>query len=96
MSRKAGDYCFFFWWRSDAFFFDVNGNFNHMQFTGDDFLDKDVCSIVVELPNSALGNNQVGIWRAQRTKLQMAGSRQIAVEDRCKQFSSLEKRRMST
>jgi hypothetical protein len=33
-----------------------------MQFTGDDFLDKNVCSIVVELPNSALGNNQVGIW----------------------------------
>jgi hypothetical protein len=34
---KAGDYCFFFGWRGDHFFFDVNGNFNHMQFTGDDF-----------------------------------------------------------
>ena len=60
---KAGSYCFFFGWRSDPFFFDVNGNFNHMQFTGDDFFtDKDVCSIVLELPNSALGNNAVGIW----------------------------------
>src|SRR6266568_4036664 len=50
-------------WRSDPFFFDVNGNFNHMQFTGDDFFaDKDVCGIVLELPNSALGTNAVGIW----------------------------------
>src|SRR5580704_5172457 len=60
---KAGDYCFFFGWRSDPFFFDVNGNFNHMQFTGDDFFtDKDVCSIVLEVPNAALGTNAVGIW----------------------------------
>ncbi|PYI98761.1 MAG: hypothetical protein DME98_03170 [Verrucomicrobia bacterium] len=60
---KAGDYRFFFGWRGDPFFFDVNGNFNHMQFTGDDFFkDKNVCSIVIELPNLALGNNQIGIW----------------------------------
>ncbi len=60
---KAGDYRFFFGWRSDPFFFDVNGNFNHMRFTGDDFFkDKNVCSIVIELPNSALGNNEIGIW----------------------------------
>ena len=60
---EAGDYRFFFGWRSDPFFFDVNGNLNHMQFTGDDFFkDKDVCSIVIELPNSVLGGNQVGIW----------------------------------
>ena len=60
---KSGDYRFFFGWRSDPFFFDVNGNFNHMQFTGDDFFkDKDVCSIVIELPNSALMNNEMGIW----------------------------------
>ena len=31
---QASDYRFFFGWRSDPFFFDVNGNFNHMQFTG--------------------------------------------------------------
>src|SRR6266853_651973 len=60
---KAGDYRFFFGWRSDPFFFDVNGNFNHMQFTGDDFFkDKNVCSIALELPNSELGTNKVGIW----------------------------------
>src|SRR6476659_7514411 len=60
---KAGDYRVFFGWRSDPFFFDVNGNFNHMQFTGDDFFkDKNVCSIAIELPNSELGTNKVGIW----------------------------------
>ena len=60
---EAGDYRFFFGWRSDPFFFDVKGNFNHMQFTGDDFFkDKNVCSIVIELPNSALGTSAVGIW----------------------------------
>jgi Domain of unknown function (DUF4331) len=60
---EAGDYRFFFGWRSDPFFFDVNGNFNHMQFTGDDFFaDKNVCSIVIELPNSALAGNEVGLW----------------------------------
>jgi hypothetical protein len=60
---KAGDCRFFFGWRSDPFFFDVNGNFNHMHFTGNDFFtDKNVCSIVLEVPNSALGNNGVGIW----------------------------------
>src|SRR5439155_8592884 len=60
---EAGDYRLFFGWRSDPFFFDVNGNFNQMQFTGDDFfIDKNVCSIVIELPNSDLGSNEVGIW----------------------------------
>src|SRR5712671_6997559 len=60
---QVGDFRFFFGWRSDPFFFDVNGNFNHMQFTGDDFFkDKNVCSIVMELPNSELGTNKTGIW----------------------------------
>jgi len=60
---KADDYRFFFGWRSDPFFFDANGLFNKMQFTGDDFFkDKNVCSIVLELPNSALGGNEVGLW----------------------------------
>ena len=53
LATKAGDCRFFFGWRSDPFFFDVKGNFNHMRFTGDDFFkDKNVCSIVIELPNS--------------------------------------------
>jgi Domain of unknown function (DUF4331) len=60
---NAGDHRFFFGWRSDPFFFDVNGNFNHMQFTGDDFFkDKNICSVVIELANSVLRPNHVGIW----------------------------------
>jgi hypothetical protein len=61
--KRRGDFRFFFGWRSDPFFFDAMGNFNQMQFTGDDFFkDKNVCSIVLELPNSELGGNEVGIW----------------------------------
>jgi hypothetical protein len=60
---KAGDYHFFAGWRSDPFFFDATGLSNKMQFTGDDFFaDKNVCGIVLELPNSALGTNEVGLW----------------------------------
>ena len=60
---QAGDYRFFAGWRSDPFFFDVAGALNNLQFTGDDFFkDKNVCSIVLELPNSELGTNKVGIW----------------------------------
>ena len=60
---RAGDYRFFLGWRSDPFFFDANGLFNNMQFTGDDFfIDKDVCSIVLELPNTAFGSVEVGLW----------------------------------
>jgi len=52
----ASDYRFFAGWRSDPFFFDTQGAINNLQFTGDDFFaDKDVCSIVMEVPNSALG-----------------------------------------
>src|SRR5262249_57614593 len=50
-------------WSRDTVFFDANGLFNKMQFTGDDFFaDKDVCSIALELPNSVLGNGTVGLW----------------------------------
>ncbi len=59
----AGDYRFFAGWRSDPFFFDVQGALNNLQFTGADFFaDKDVCSIAIELPNSALGAGKVGLW----------------------------------
>jgi Domain of unknown function (DUF4331) len=60
---EAGDYRFFAGWRSDPFFFDVQGALNNLQFTGDDyFADKDVCSIVLEVPNSALGARKIGLW----------------------------------
>jgi len=59
----AGDYRFFAGWRSDPFFFDTMGALNNLQFTGDDyFADKDVCSIVLEVPNSALGSGKIGLW----------------------------------
>jgi len=63
VATTAGDCRLFCGWRSAPFFFDANGFFNKMQFTGDDFFsDKNVCSIVLEVPNSALGTNVVGLW----------------------------------
>src|SRR6202043_377101 len=60
---EAGDTRFFAGWRSDPFFCDVEGAKNDLQFTGDDFFaDKDVCSIVLELPNSTLGTKEVRLW----------------------------------
>jgi hypothetical protein len=39
------------------------GALNDLQFTGHDFfIDKDVCSIVLEMPNCALGAKRVGLW----------------------------------
>jgi hypothetical protein len=59
----AGDYRFFAGWRSDPFYFDVEGALNNLQFTGADyFADKDVCCVVLEVPNSALGSNKIGVW----------------------------------
>jgi len=60
---QAGDTRFFAGWRSDPFFCDVEGAKNNLQFTGDDFFaDKDVRSIVLEVPNSALGAKGVRLW----------------------------------
>jgi len=60
---EAGDYRFFAGWRSDPFFFDTLGALNNLQFTGDDFFThKDVCSIVLEVPNSALESRRIGLW----------------------------------
>jgi hypothetical protein len=60
---EAGDTRFFAGWRSDPFFCDVEGAKNNFQFTSDDFFaDKDVCSIVLEVPNSALGAKEVRLW----------------------------------
>lgn len=61
---ENGEYRFFVGMRSDPFFFDLDGYKHGLQFTGKDtFLDKNVFSMVLELPNSALGSNsRVGIW----------------------------------
>ena len=59
----AEDFRFFAGWRSDPFFFDTEGALNNLQFTGHDFfIDKDVCSIVLEVPNTALATMPLGIW----------------------------------
>jgi hypothetical protein len=90
---RAGDCRFFFGWRSDPFFFDANDLFNKMQFTGDDFFaDKNVCSIVLEVPNSALGTNVVGLWARTLDKTREGWVQPTGVECRCKRFSSSERR----
>jgi hypothetical protein len=60
---EAGGYRFFAGWRSDPFFFDVRGIQDNMRFTGSDFFaDKDVCGIVLELPNADLGTKRISLW----------------------------------
>src|SRR5262249_26430755 len=67
------EYRFFAGWRSDPFFFDAGGALNEFQFTGEDFFaDKDVCSIVFQIPNGALGGTAVGLWH--RTLVPAGGS----------------------
>jgi hypothetical protein len=60
---EAGGCRFFAGWRSEPFFFDTLGAIDDLKFTGHDFFaDKNVCSIVLELPSSALGTGPVGLW----------------------------------
>ena len=62
---EAGEYRFFAGWRSDPFYFDVQGALNNLQFTGADFFaEKDVCSIVLEVPNSAISAKKMGLWHS--------------------------------
>jgi hypothetical protein len=60
----AGDYKFFAGIRSDPFFFDLMGFLNGLKFTGSDFFaDKNVFSMALEVPNTALGSNpKIGVW----------------------------------
>jgi hypothetical protein len=73
---EAGAYRFFAGWRSDPFFFDALGAVNNLQFTGEDtFADKDVCSIALELPNSALGGGPgVNLWHRSLVRADGMGS----------------------
>jgi hypothetical protein len=62
ISEGAG-HRFFTGWRSDPFFFDVLGALAGLKFTGTDFFaDKNVCSIVLEIPNLSLAPGRMGIW----------------------------------
>ncbi len=66
------EYRFFAGWRSDPFFFDTQGALNNLQFTGNDFFaDKNVCSIVLEVPNSELGGKPIDLWA--RTLVERVG-----------------------
>jgi Domain of unknown function (DUF4331) len=59
---QAGEYRFFAGWRSNPFFVDV-GVLNSLQFVGADlFANGDICSIVLEMPNAALGATEVRLW----------------------------------
>jgi hypothetical protein len=71
---QAADYRFFVGRRSDPFFFDVMGTLNNFQFTGEDFfVDKDICSIVLEAPNSIFGPKPVGLWARTLVAANSAG-----------------------
>ena len=59
---ESGEYRFYAGWRSDPFCFDA-GAFNNFQWVGTDFFgDKDVCGIVLEVPNGALGKGLMGLY----------------------------------
>jgi len=59
----AGDHRIFVGKRSDPFFFDVEGALQGMKFTGHDyFADKNIYSLVLEVPNSVLGSGTLGLW----------------------------------
>jgi hypothetical protein len=59
----AGDHRVFVGKRSDPFFFDVQGALHDMKFTGDDyFADKNVYSLVLDVPNAVLGSGPLGLW----------------------------------
>jgi hypothetical protein len=67
---EGNGYRFFAGWRSEPFFFDTLGALNNLRFTGTDFFaDKNVCSIVLEVPNSALGSKPIGLWARTLDKM---------------------------
>ena len=60
---EGGGHRFFAGLRSDAFFFDVQGVIAGFNFTGQDFFaDKNISSIVLEIPNASFGGGKLGIW----------------------------------
>src|SRR5207244_7780157 len=94
---QAGDTCFFAGWRSDPFFCDVEGAKNNLQFTGDDFFaDKDVCSIVLEVPNSALGAKGVRLWARTLMPGEVAAGSKWSAERGLPRLSCLWRKEMPT
>jgi hypothetical protein len=67
---ELGEYRFFAGWRSEPFFFDTLGALNDLRFTGSDFFsDKNVCSVVLEVSNAALGSRTIGLWARVLSKV---------------------------
>jgi hypothetical protein len=67
---ESDGYRFFAGWRSDPFFFDTLGAVNELKFTGEDFFTgKNVCSIVLEVPNSKLGTGPISLWGSVSQKI---------------------------
>jgi hypothetical protein len=80
---EAGDHRLFVGKRSDPFFFDVQGALDDLKFTGDDyFADKDVYSLVLDVPNAALGAGPLGLWTRVLMPADGAGGGWVQVE-RC-------------
>jgi len=72
---QAGAYRLFVGRRSDPFFFDVVGVLKNFQFTGEDFFaDKDIVSVVLDLPNAALGSKPVSLWVRTLVRADGAGA----------------------
>jgi Domain of unknown function (DUF4331) len=71
----SGPYSFFAGIRSDPFFFDLLGFIDDFNFSrGDFFIDKNVFSIVLEVPNSALGTTPATTSLWARTVLTRNGT----------------------
>ena len=80
-ATEAGDHRVFVGRRSDPFFFDVMGALHDLQFTGDDyFADKNVQSLVLDVPNAALGSGPVGLWMRVLVPSGGAGGGWVQVE----------------
>ncbi|WP_406861344.1 DUF4331 family protein [Streptomyces sp. HUAS MG47] len=60
---NSGDLRFSAGLRSDPFFADLDGIVNDFKWTGNDFgIDKNVFGIVLEVPDSELGDGPIGVW----------------------------------
>ncbi len=78
---EAGDHRLFVGKRSDPFFFDVQGVLHDMKFTGSDyFADKNVYSLVLDVPNGALGSGPLGLWARVLMPAEGAGGGWVQVE----------------
>ena len=94
---EAGDTRFFAGWRSDPFFCDVEGAKNNLQFTGVDFFaDKDVCSIVLEVPTLLWAENRCACGRERLHQAMAAAGSKWSAARSLPRLSCLSKKEMPT